>query len=932
MKTTKPLTLGVSAAVTLICSAATSQESKPTPISLDAERFQAVVCLLPPRQRRLGGLLTYVERRRVVETTATDCEINGGEYTVYDRANDETALAFWKQEAVEAATDEERAKAQTYVGEIYEKRLGVPDYGEAARWYKQGVDSGSSRAKLHLAYLYERGLGVERDLDQALNLWRDGMGIEEGLVLESELTAVRTESQRKIDDLTAELARQNQTTQQLQQLLADNVALAESQRSTLQATKRDLESLGRQLEEERAKPKGSVAELAALQRQVDEKTGTISEQQARVALLEAQMVAQRAQLDASASAAAIHDQQLRQALDTVAKQEIETADLREALVRRDAQISGLERQITTASAGLKQQQRREAELAAELARLTGAGTSDSAARAEAAARMSVLQTQLDAAKREIAAREGDLARMQQSLVAERAIFDRTLQSAAAERANLERDLETARAERAQLEGQSDQKDAEVAALRSRLGGMNEQLGAQEAEVERLKRQLETTPTAPSNTVPVAEVQRQLDQKQQEIAKQTASIESIRKEWLTAKAEADSLRQQLAAKNGDEAARELRAQMASLERQIVTITTQREELRQTLSRATLEKDQLREEIASTKRRLELERQGLEQDRVAMSAGTQRLNEELVAKDRAILAKEQAIMELQAQIREQDLEEDGLLSERRQYMTSLTRSFSPGNLNLQIPDDVDLDRYKYRALIIGNWDYTYINDLETVEEDVRTVKTLLEQRYGFAVDLLTNLTRDQMYRELNKLSEYGKDELVLIYYAGHGTLDEFKNGYWQPVDYEPAKDPSATAVSVEQITQHLNMMQAKHVMVIADSCYSGALLRDNSVEITNVEQRLKYWINNASRTVLTSGGLAPVLDSGNGEHSVFANAFIDVLADNTTILSGEALHSRVRESIEQDSQQLSLEQTPLFAGLADAGHANGQFVFVPRATEP
>jgi DNA mismatch repair ATPase MutS len=115
-------------------------------------------------------------------------------------------------------------------------------------------------------------------------------------------------------------------------------------------------------------------------------------------------------------------------------------------------------------------------------------------------------------------------------------------------------------------------------------------------------------------------------------------------------------------------------------------------------------------------------------------------------------------------------------------------------------------------------------------------------------------------------------------------------------------------------------------------TGALLRDNSVEITNVEQRLKYWINNASRTVLTSGGLAPVLDSGNGEHSVFANAFIDVLADNTTILSGEALHSRVRESIEQDSQQLSLEQTPLFAGLADAGHANGQFVFVPRATGP
>jgi hypothetical protein len=137
-------------------------------------------------------------------------------------------------------------------------------------------------------------------------------------------------------------------------------------------------------------------------------------------------------------------------------------------------------------------------------------------------------------------------------------------------------------------------------------------------------------------------------------------------------------------------------------------------------------------------------------------------------------------------------------------------------------------------------------------------------------------------------------------------------------------------VAQITQHLNMMQAKHVMVIADSCYSGALLRDNTVEIQNVDQRLKHWVNNASRTVLTSGGMAPVLDvGGDGQHSVFAKAFIDVLANNNGILSGEGLHARIRDQIKRESRALNLEQTPQFAGLADAGHANGQFVFVPRS---
>ena len=99
--------------------------------------------------------MTYLERRRMVtETTAADCEISGGEYTLYDRSDDETALEYWKQEVTLAGNDDAaKAKAQTYVGEIYEKRLGEPNYAEAARWYEMAVKSGSQRAMLHLAHL-----------------------------------------------------------------------------------------------------------------------------------------------------------------------------------------------------------------------------------------------------------------------------------------------------------------------------------------------------------------------------------------------------------------------------------------------------------------------------------------------------------------------------------------------------------------------------------------------------------------------------------------------------------------------------------------------------------------------------------------------------------------------------------------------------------
>src|SRR5262249_53904010 len=160
-------------------------------------------------------------------------------------------------------------------------------------------------------------------------------------------------------------------------------------------------------------------------------------------------------------------------------------------------------------------------------------------------------------------------------------------------------------------------------------------------------------------------------------------------------------------------------------------------------------------------------------------------------------------------------------------------------------------KYRALVIGNSDYDFINDLPMVEKDVSDVKKMLESSYGFEVDVRKNLSLSQMYAVLNDLTKFDKDDFVLIYYAGHSTLDQFDVGYWQPVDYVPGKDESTTAVSVTQVTQYLNMMRAQHVMVVVDSCYSGAILRENSVEVQNAEQRIKYWINNVSRTVLTSG---------------------------------------------------------------------------------
>jgi len=59
-----------------------------------------------------------------------------------------------------------------------------------------------------------------------------------------------------------------------------------------------------------------------------------------------------------------------------------------------------------------------------------------------------------------------------------------------------------------------------------------------------------------------------------------------------------------------------------------------------------------------------------------------------------------------------------------------------------------------------------------------------------------------------------------YADHGELEQdSERGYWLPVDAEPIS--TANWISNLQITDILEAMSAKHVMVIADSCYSGTI---------------------------------------------------------------------------------------------------------------
>ncbi|KAI8913915.1 hypothetical protein DFJ77DRAFT_54002 [Powellomyces hirtus] len=69
------------------------------------------------------------------------------------------------------------ADAQNMLGEMIELGLGGPDsnpdHATAAKWYRKAMRQGHPRATYNLAALYEGGLGVGKDVEKALRLYKE---------------------------------------------------------------------------------------------------------------------------------------------------------------------------------------------------------------------------------------------------------------------------------------------------------------------------------------------------------------------------------------------------------------------------------------------------------------------------------------------------------------------------------------------------------------------------------------------------------------------------------------------------------------------------------------------------------------------------------------------------------------------------------------
>ncbi len=250
--------------------------------------------------------------------------------------------------------------------------------------------------------------------------------------------------------------------------------------------------------------------------------------------------------------------------------------------------------------------------------------------------------------------------------------------------------------------------------------------------------------------------------------------------------------------------------------------------------------------------------------------------------------------------------------------------------------DMNFGRYFAVIIGNQDYLYLDDLRSPLRDANRLKKILEDKYGFTTLVLPNADEKIILNTLNDLNkQLSKNDNLLIYYAGHGNISESQEssrerGYWLPID---ARSDNITHwINNAVISDHLDRLKARSVLVVADSCFAGQLGAEGSSFLFGSgaklsKKSLHSGLSHRSRIVISSGGVKPVLDGTTSDHSVFTESLLDVLESNDQILRDSMVFSHLAVNVKERNNIIGADSSPEMKPIRSAGHEGGVFYFVP-----
>lgn len=242
----------------------------------------------------------------------------------------------------------------------------------------------------------------------------------------------------------------------------------------------------------------------------------------------------------------------------------------------------------------------------------------------------------------------------------------------------------------------------------------------------------------------------------------------------------------------------------------------------------------------------------------------------------------------------------------------------------------------AVVIGINDYPNVRKLKFAVNDAKAFYDYLVSRSHIPAENVTllldqeaTLTRLRSTLGTHLKRKAGKDDMVIIYFAGHGSTEkdvmspdgDGLEKYLLPYDAD-RRDLYASALPMREISHIFNRVRSERLVFLADSCYSGAS-GGRTIGITgtrsDISETFLYRITSGKgRVIITASGANEVsAEKDDLKHGVFTYYLLEGLrgkadADKDGLITVDEAYRYVSDQVPRATGQ---EQHPVKKGTVE-----------------
>ncbi|MGV6860949.1 MAG: caspase family protein [Putridiphycobacter sp.] len=148
-------------------------------------------------------------------------------------------------------------------------------------------------------------------------------------------------------------------------------------------------------------------------------------------------------------------------------------------------------------------------------------------------------------------------------------------------------------------------------------------------------------------------------------------------------------------------------------------------------------------------------------------------------------------------------------------------------------------KLFVLAMGSGQFVEDNyNLDYAAKDAEDMANLFSNSKQFSeveVSTLTNnlVTKQRVFDEINALKEVNINDVVVVFFAGHGVLDANLDYYLSTYNMS-FSNPNKNGISYDELENELSKLKCRNKLLLIDACHSGELDKEEVVATTSTTE--------------------------------------------------------------------------------------------------